>query len=294
MTSAQAGILLPPPPLAVYLSFDLAVGSDVGGALARLCTVVDGEQVVAGLGSSVAQALGQRVQGLRPFTAMSGPGVDVPATPAGLWLWLRGGDRGQLLHRARQLEAAVLPAFYLREAVDGFQYQDGQDLTGFEDGTENPKDQAAEAAAVVQGRGPGLDGSSFVAVQRWVHELSRFDALSAEQQDLSVGRHRKGNEEIADAPPSAHVKRTAQETFTPPAFVLRRSMPWANGLEAGLMFVAFGHSFDAFEAQLRRMVGAEDGITDALFRFTRPVTGAFFWCPPVTDGRLDLRALGLG
>lgn len=42
MTSAQAGILLPPTPLVVYLSFDLAVGSDVGGALARLCTVVDG------------------------------------------------------------------------------------------------------------------------------------------------------------------------------------------------------------------------------------------------------------
>lgn len=242
----------------------------------------------------MAQALGQRVQGLRPFTAMSGPGVDVPATPAGLWLWLRGGDRGQLLHRAGQLEAAVLRAFYLREAVDGFRYQDGHDLTGFEDGTENPKDRAAEAAAVVQGRGQGLDGSSFVAVQRRVHELSRFEALSAEQQDLSVGRHRIGNEEIADAPPSAHVKRTAQETFTPPAFVLRRSMPCANGLEAGLMFVAFGHSFDAFEAQVRRMVGAEDGITDALFRFTWPVTGAFFWCPPVTDGRLDLRALGLG
>ena len=57
---------------------------------------------------------------------------------------------------------------------------------------------------------------------------------------------------------------------------------------AGLVFVAFGRSLDAFEAQLRRMVGAEDGITDALFNFTRPVTGACFWCPPVKRGRLDL------
>ena len=37
-----------------------------------------------------------------------------------------------------------------------------------------------------------------------------------------------------------------------------------EGNEGGLVFVAFGHSFDAFEAQLRRMSGAEDGITDAL------------------------------
>jgi putative iron-dependent peroxidase len=99
--------------------------------------------------------------------------------------------------------------------------------------------------------------------------------------------------ELADAPDSSHVKRTAQESFTPEAFVLRRSMPWIEGTRAGLMFVAFGRSFDAFEAQLRRMIGAEDGICDALFRFTQPISGAYYWCPPVRNGGLDLRALGL-
>ncbi len=59
------------------------------------------------------------------------------------------------------------------------------------------------------------------------------------------------------------------------------------------MFTAFGASFDAYEAQLKRMSGAEDGITDALFSFTRPLTGAYFWCPPLSDGKLDLTALGL-
>jgi porphyrinogen peroxidase len=85
------------------------------------------------------------------------------------------------------------------------------------------------------------------------------------------------------------VKRTAQESFTPEAFVLRRSMPWADGTRAGLMFVAFGRTLDAYDAQLKRMAGAEDGIADAMFTFTRPVTGAYFWCPPVFRGRLDLR-----
>jgi putative iron-dependent peroxidase len=36
-----------------------------------------------------------------------------------------------------------------------------------------------------------------------------------------------------------------------------------------------------------------DCITDALFRFTRPVTGAYFWCPPMANGRLDSRVLGM-
>ena len=164
--------------------------------------------------------------------------------------------------------------------------------TGFVDGTENPKGKKASAAAIVRGAGAGLDGSSFVAVQQWIHDFQRFEAMSAKDQDNAVGRRRSDNKELTGAPRSAHVKRTAQESFSPEAFILRRSMPWTDGAAGGLNFVAFGKSFDAFEAQLKRMVGAEDGITDALFKFTRPLTGSYFWCPPMAKGRLDLRALG--
>ena len=148
------------------------------------------------------------------------------------------------------------------------------------------------AAAIVQGQGQAMDGSSFVAVQLWLHDFGRFEALTPQQQDASVGRRQSDNEEMADAPPSAHVKRTAQESFKPEAFVLRRSMPWADGARGGPNFVAFGKSFDAFEAQLKRMAGAEDGITDALFQYTRPIKGSYFWCPALSTGRLDWRALG--
>ena len=68
-------------------------------------------------------------------------------------------------------------------------------------------------------------------------------------------------------------------------------MPWADAGRAGLVFVAFGRTLNAFEAQLRRMTGAEDGIVDALFKFTQPVSGAYFWCPPLRRGRLDLSAI---
>lgn len=112
--------------------------------------------------------------------------------------------------------------------------------------------------------------------------------MQPEERDHCIGRRRSDNEELDDAPESAHVKRTAQESFDPEAFVVRRSMPWADASAAGLMFVAFGHSLDAFEAQMRRMVGLDDGIVDALFRFTRPLSGAYFWCPPVKGGKLQL------
>lgn len=294
MNSMQPGILSPVPSLARYLTFEMLPGGDARRALERLLAVTDPAITVVGLGRSLALALGRDVPGLRDFPARAGAGIEVPSTPAALWCWLRGHDRGELVHRTRAIEAALAPALRTQTIIDAFQYDASRDLTGYEDGTENPTGAEATAAAILQGAGPGLDGSSYVAVQQWLHDLDRFTSMSKSEQDATFGRRRDDNEEIDDAPPSAHVKRTAQESFDPEAFVVRRSMPWADGARAGLVFVAFGRSFDAFEAQMRRMAGEEDGITDALFGFTHPLTGAYFWCPPVGPaGKLDLRALGL-
>jgi putative iron-dependent peroxidase len=209
-----------------------------------------------------------------------------------LWIWARGEDRGELYHRSRHLERTLAPAFRLERALDAFRHDRGRDLTGYEDGTENPRGAKARKAALVQSP-LRLAGSSFVAVQQWEHQFARIDAMTPRQRDDAIGRRRSSNKEIAGAPPSAHVKRTAQENFEPAAFVVRRSMPWADAMRAGLVFVSFGSSLDKFEAQLRRMAGVDDGITDALFKFTRPVSGAYFWCPAVRRGRLDLGPLDL-
>jgi putative iron-dependent peroxidase len=133
-----------------------------------------------------------------------------------------------------------------------------------------------------------------LTLEKSVHDLDFFESLPPETQDNVFGRRRVDNVELEDAPLTAHVKRTAQEDFEPEAFVLRRSMPWADSWQEGFFFVAFGHSLYAYEAQLKRMAGLDDGIVDALFTYSRPVTGAYFWCPPVKDGKLDLRALGIG
>ena len=55
--------------------------------------------------------------------------------------------------------------------------------------------------------------------------------------------------------------------------MLRRSMPCVERMSVGLVFVAFGKSFDAFEAILNRMLGNEDSISDARFTFARTIKG---------------------
>jgi putative iron-dependent peroxidase len=291
--TAQPGIFEPAPAQGRYLTCQLRVGADPRTVMRRLAGQADGQHTIVGLGASLVRELDATVPGLRSFRGVDGARVKLPATPADLLIWLRGTDRGELLIRSRHLEALIAPAFDVQDITDAFNHNHGRDLTGYQDGTENPEGADAEAAAVLPDSAGLLAGSSFVAVQRWCHHMSRFEAMSKQQQDHAIGRERESNQELDDAPESAHVKRTAQENFDPEAFVLRRSMPWAEGNEGGLVFAAFGCSFDAFEAQLRRMSGAEDGIVDALFGFTEPETGAYFWCPPVCNGEIDLRAIGL-
>lgn len=288
MAAAQPGILADVPRHARLLELSLVPSADASRlhtALDEL--VVDGDLLV-GLGLSLVQAWGGQLDGLRTHPHFVQGEVTVPSTPAALFLRIAGADRGEILHRERAL-LVRLPGVQVDRRLDAFMHREGRDLSGYEDGTENPS--ADEAPGVALCARPPLQGSSFLAVQQWAHNLDALERMKPAERDACVGRRASDNEEMDDAPPSAHVKRAAQESFSPEAFLLRRSMPWIDGTRSGLVFLAFAASFDPYEAILRRMVGLEDGVQDALFRFTRPVSGAFYWCPALVGDRLDLSVL---
>ena len=291
--SYQAGIIDDIPSLARYQYFRLTHGSNPKIVLQALAELAVENDIVVGLGQSLLSTLDAKVPAMRkmPDFKASVNDIDIPTSPHDLWCWIRGSDRGDLLHKARLIISVLSPAFKIDRVTDAFKYDTTRDLTGYEDGTENPTDEKALEAALLKSQQAGLNNSSFVAVQQWQHNLDSFEAMTTQQQDHSIGRDRISNEELDDAPQSAHVKRSEQEGFEPEAFLLRRSMPWANETNEGLVFVAFGKSFDAFEAQMRRMIGNDDGIVDGLFSFTKPITGSYFWCPPVAVGKLDLSAV---
>jgi putative iron-dependent peroxidase len=288
----QPAVLALPPAFGRFLTFDLAPGADPRATLRGLATHASPSSVL-GFGLPLVLSLGANLPGLRAFPALAGPGVAMPSTQGAVWAFVGGDDASSVHDRACALVTGAAPAFALREEVATFKYREGRDLTGYEDGTENPAGERAVEAAVVSGAGAGLDGSTFAAGQKYVHDLERFAAQPAPARDLVVGRRIATNEEIADAPASAHVKRTAQESFDPPAFMVRRSMPWGGTRERGLYFVAYGRSLDAYERALRRMMGMEDGIVDRLLSFTRAVSGGYYWCPPTTGDALDLSALAV-
>jgi putative iron-dependent peroxidase len=283
----QPLVLEPVRPSARYLHWNLV--GDAAPALAALAKLRLDADVVVGVGAPVAAALRANVEGLRAFPSHL---PLFPSTQSALWVCTAHPEKGAQLDAGMKIARTLKGAFEIVEEVDGFTYLGGRDLSGFVDGTENPHGDAAADAALVKG-GDGYDGGSFCAVQRWVHDLGALDRMTEKTRDHVVGRRLEDDEELADAPPSAHVKRTAQESFDPAAFMVRRSMPWGGVREHGLYFVAYVENLNRFERMAERMAGASDGVVDGLFSFTRPLTGSYFFCPPVDDGHLDLRALGL-
>ena len=288
----QPSILAAPLQNGRSLTFRLSLESDPAAGLRRLRDVFDQKAMVIGCGEILARSLGHAVEGLRPFPALTGSPYAIPSTQQALWVNLRAEDRGAIFDLSERVIAALAPDFILDDAMDTFSYSGSRDLTGYEDGTANPGVKESVAVAIA-GEDIGLAGSSFVTVQRWSHDLARFRAHSPDERDAMIGRRIKDNEEIKDAPECAHVKRTAQELYQPTAFMVRRSLPYATAEDKGLEFIAYCATLDAFERMMKHMAGIDDGVADALFRFSRPITGGYYWCPPLRDSKLDFSALGL-
>ena len=288
LSIVQAGIFDDVPKHGRFLFFQIrhgVEGKDIKQCLQSIVPQVDGASVVLGLGDATLNALGvEHIESLH-FPSYDTRGVQVASTPAALWLWLRGDDLGIITLTAQSLMSSLKPGYELDNYIDTFKYKDGHDLTGYEDGTENPEGDEAYAAAFDK------TGGSYVAIQQWMHDLAHFNSHSQDKQDQIIGRRLSDNVELSDAPASAHVKRTEQEAFDPETFLLRRSMAYGEGVEAGLVFQSFAYTTESFNKIMAKMVGEEDGIVDALFSFTRPITGAFFWCPPMKDGQPDLSSI---
>lgn len=125
--------------------------------MASLAAATDGYQLVVGIGHSLMLSLGKTVEGMKDYPVLAAPGIDLPSTPSALWCWLRGEDRGEVTLRSHALERSLAPAFQRTGAVDAFLYGEDRDLSGYKDGTENPKGRCgARSRAGLRARcGPG-------------------------------------------------------------------------------------------------------------------------------------------
>ena len=290
MAHAQPGIFALGTRSHHHLEFDATAGGPaVLAALATACGAADavsGVNLVVGFGARLWSEIapGEVPGDFGAFDPVEGPdGFVMPATQHDLWLWLHGAGPDAVFDVARSSAATLSDVATVAAEHPGFAYLSSQDLTGFEDGTENPPVPEAVTVATIPDGEP-CAGGSVVLLQRWVHDLDRFGALPLEERERVIGRTLQGSVELDEANqvPDSHVSRVVIEDANGEELqVFRRSSAFGGVVEHGLVFVAFSRDRARLGAMLERMAGGGDGVRDRLTRFSRPTTGAWYLAPPV-------------
>lgn len=288
MPTSQSGIFALGTRSHYYLEFDLADGAEARAlvqAAARLREpkmTTGGANLVTCFGAAAwASAGGELPPGCTAFEAITGAdGFTMPASQHDAWVWVSGTGYDVVFDAARAVTAALAPVASLATEQGGFSYRESLDLTGFQDGTANPPvDEAALLAAVATGPGAG---GSIVLVQKWVHDLGAFHALSEADQEAVIGRTKDHSEELAEQPARSHLSRVVIEDDNGEEIeIFRRSASFGTVAEHGLMFVGFGADQARFDTMLKRMAGAQGVGRDRLTEFSTPVSGGYYFAPSV-------------
>lgn len=209
------------------------------------------------------------------------------ATPGDLMFHIRAMSMDLCFELATQIMGRLGEAIASADEVHGFKYFDERDLLGFVDGTENPEDQAASDATLIGDEDASFAGGSYVIVQKYLHDLNKWNELPVEMQEKIIGRTKLSDIELDDAvkPSYAHNALTTIVENGQELDILRDNMPFGNisNGEFGTYFIGYAKSPHRIEQMLENMfVGKPPGNYDRLLDFSRAVTGALFFVPSAT------------
>ena len=131
----------------------------------------------------------------------------------------------------RLLLDALGDAITVVDEVSGFRYFDSRDLLGFVDGTANPlAAELADATLIAPDADPDFAGGSYVVVQKYLHDVPRWNALSSEEQQAIIGRTKVDNVELDDDPtrPAHKTLATIEDEDGTERDILRDNMPFGR------------------------------------------------------------------
>jgi porphyrinogen peroxidase len=244
---------------------------------------------IAGFGSNAWDKLfgKPRPAELHPFREIESDGRHAVSTPGDVLFHVRAKRMDMCFELVTHIMERIRKAVSVVDEVHGFRYFDDRDVIGFVDGTENPRGEAAFDAALVGQEDAQFRGGSYVIIQKYLHDMEGWNALSTEQQELIIGRKKLSDIELDDAvkPSSAHNALTTLVENGKEVKILRDNMPFGrpgHG-EFGTYFIGFSRSPRTIEQMLENMfVGRPPGNYDRLLDFSRAVTGNLFFAPSAT------------
>jgi porphyrinogen peroxidase len=295
-------IVAEPPAAGIFLVLLIAPGRDadvrdaltaVGGIRRSVGFRVPEAKLgcVVGIGSEAWDRLYPRLPRpacLHELPVYEGPVHRAPSTPGDLLFHIRAHRMDLCFELAQRLTERLGGAAAVIDEVHGFRSFDERDLLGFVDGTENPEgDEAVDAVMVTDADDPEFVGSSYVIVQKYLHDLTAWDALSTEEQERAIGRSKLSDLEMADdvKPPDSHIALNVIEDENGEELdILRANLPFGTvgTREFGTYFIGYAKDPAVIEQMLQNMFcGTEDAAHDRILDFSTAITGNLFAVPTV-------------
>ena len=173
----------------------------------------------------------------------------------------------------------------VQDETQGFRYFDARDLLGFVDGTENPTGQSMMESSLVGDEDAEFAGGSYVVVQKYVHDLAKWNALTTEQQQSVIGRTKPDNVELeqADGERKSHKSlNTITDANGVEHDILRDNMPFGSPAagQYGTYFIGYARELWVIEQMLRNMfMGDPLGEYDRILDVSTAITGTTFFVP---------------
>ncbi|QAY94845.1 peroxidase [Methylovirgula ligni] len=247
-----------------------------------------GLSCVLGFGSQAWDRLfdGPRPKDLHPFREINGEHHAV-STPGDVLFHIRATRMDLCFELATQIMSRLAAALRVVDETHGFKYFDDRDLIGFVDGTENPVGEACVDAAIIGDEDAAFTGGSYVIVQKYLHDLDKWNQIPTEKQEGIIGRKKLSDIELDDAakPPFAHNVLTTIVENGKQLEIIRDNMPFGSvgKGEFGTYFIGYARSPHRIERMLENMfIGNPPGNYDRLLDVSRAVTGSLFFVPSAT------------
>ena len=295
-------VLAPLSRAAIFLVVSIKPGTENRATLRTLCADLSGlvravgfRDIEAGLSCIMGfgsegwdRLFGQpRPAELHPFREFHAATRHAIATPGDVLFHIRARRMDLCFELATQIMERLADAASPVDEVHGFRYFDDRDLMGFVDGTENPQGELARDSTIIGEEDLAFAGGTYVIVQKYLHDLTGWNALSTEAQELIIGRKKLSDIELDDSvkPTCAHSALTVIEENGKEVKILRDNMPFgrASQGEFGTYFIGYSRSPRTIEQMLENMfVGRPPGNYDRILDFSRAVTGNLFFVPSAT------------
>ncbi|NOL49568.1 Dyp-type peroxidase [Pelistega europaea] len=219
---------------------------------------------------------------LKPFHPLGG-GL-APATQHDLLIHIQSLQQKACFALAFRLLETFGSCITVKTEIHGYRLFEDRGIEGFIDGTENPKGEDIINVGVIPEGQPDA-GGSYVLIQKYLHDLKKWEGISIQQQEDCVGRSKQENIEFEQNKrlPDSHLGRVNLKENGKTLEIVRRSLPFGTiSGEHGLLFCAYCNCLHNIETQLLSMFGDTDGKKDLLLKhLSTPVSGAYYFAPSI-------------